>query len=114
MAASPSAIPDRSPVLQIIFRALLVFAFASGGTHAAIAQRSQAAPEGASPRAERSLQRARTFMVSAANPLAVEAGIEMLRAGGSAADAGVGVAGLPCGRRAEQREGGGGLTAAGH
>jgi gamma-glutamyltranspeptidase/glutathione hydrolase len=34
---------------------------------------------------------ARFFMVSAANPLAVEAGLELLKAGGSAADAAVGV-----------------------
>lgn len=34
---------------------------------------------------------AKSYMVSAANPLAVEAGLELLRAGGSAADAAIGV-----------------------
>jgi len=34
---------------------------------------------------------ARSYMISAANPLAVEAGLELLQAGGSAADAAVGV-----------------------
>lgn len=44
-------------------------------------------PEEATGRAERELVRAEDFMVSAANPLAVEAGYEVLKAGGTAADA---------------------------
>ena len=37
------------------------------------------------------LATAKSYMISAANPLAVEAGLEMLRAGGSAADAAIAV-----------------------
>ena len=45
------------------------------------------APEGASGVVERTLVRASTRMVVAANPLAAQAGLDILRAGGSAADA---------------------------
>jgi gamma-glutamyltranspeptidase / glutathione hydrolase len=55
------------------------------------AQRGLIAPEAATGRTERALQEARSFMVSAANPLATEAGVEMLRAGGSAVDAAIAV-----------------------
>jgi gamma-glutamyltranspeptidase/glutathione hydrolase len=50
-----------------------------------------AAPEVESGRIEREAAYARKFMVAAADPRAVEAGLEMLRAGGSAADAAVAV-----------------------
>ena len=56
-----------------------------------MAQRSAVAPEAATGRSDRALQHARSFMVSAANPLAAEAGVEMLRAGGSAVDAAIAV-----------------------
>jgi gamma-glutamyltranspeptidase/glutathione hydrolase len=57
----------------------------------AAAQRTQLAPEAATGRANKVLAVARSHMVSAANPLAVEAGLEMLRAGGSAIDAAIAV-----------------------
>jgi gamma-glutamyltranspeptidase/glutathione hydrolase len=47
------------------------------------------APEIASERVERDAATAKRFMVAAADPRAVEAGLEMLRAGGSAADAAI-------------------------
>ena len=53
------------------------------------AQRAQVAPEAATGRIEKPLQIARSYMVSAANPLAVDAGVEMLKAGGSAVDAAI-------------------------
>lgn len=55
------------------------------------AQRRPAEPETGSGRAEKSASVARRFMVSAANPLAAEAGREILREGGSAADAAIAV-----------------------
>ncbi|MFM2045501.1 MAG: gamma-glutamyltransferase [Pseudomonadota bacterium] len=50
-----------------------------------------AGPEPATGRAERELATARRSMVAAANPLAVEAGREMLAKGGSAVDAAIAV-----------------------
>lgn len=47
------------------------------------------APEASSGWADRSLGRARTFMISAANPTAVDAGLAILREGGNAVDAAV-------------------------
>jgi gamma-glutamyltranspeptidase/glutathione hydrolase len=57
----------------------------------AIAAAQLAAPEAESERVERAAAYARRFMVAAADPRAVAAGLEMLRAGGSAADAAVAV-----------------------
>jgi len=58
----------------------------------AAAALAQAQPEGPSGRqAEREPAHARRFMVAAANPHAVEAGLEMLRIGGSAIDAAIAV-----------------------
>ncbi len=57
----------------------------------AFSQRGAIAPEAGSGRIERPLQQAQTYMVSAANPLAVDAGVEMLKAGGSAVDAAIAV-----------------------
>lgn len=48
-------------------------------------------PEAASGVQPKSLQTAANFMVSAAHPLAVQAGVQMLRRGGSAVDAGIAV-----------------------
>ena len=53
----------------------------------AIAAAQLAAPEAESERVERAAAYAQRFMVAAADPRAVAAGLEMLRAGGSAADA---------------------------
>ncbi|MGE3160473.1 MAG: gamma-glutamyltransferase family protein [Burkholderiales bacterium] len=55
------------------------------------AQAQLAAPEIATGRVEREAVNAKRFMVAAADPRAVEAGLEMLRAGGSAADAAIAV-----------------------
>ena len=55
------------------------------------AQDRQAAPEAATGWMGRTLATAKSQMMSAANPYAVEAGLEILRAGGSAADAAVAV-----------------------
>lgn len=51
--------------------------------------RGQLEPEAASGHSEKSLVVAKTFMISTADPLASEAGREMLRAGGSATDAAI-------------------------
>lgn len=58
--------------------------FCSGGAGAQLA-----APEIESERVEREAVVAKRHMVAAADPRAVEAGLEMLRAGGSAADAAI-------------------------
>jgi gamma-glutamyltranspeptidase / glutathione hydrolase len=58
-------------------------------TDQASAQRARIAPEAASGHVEKGLATARRFMVTAANPLAVEAGFEILAAGGSAVDAAI-------------------------
>src|SRR3954470_24694945 len=57
----------------------------------AAAQELAPAPEGRTERSARALGRATKYMVAAANPLATEAGREMLRAGGSAVDAAIAV-----------------------
>ena len=57
----------------------------------AAAQDRSAAPEAATGWRATDLATAKSFMISAANATAVEAGLEMLRAGGSAADAAIAV-----------------------
>ena len=56
------------------------------GSAAALAQPQ---PEGPSGRQEREVAHARRFMVAAANPHAVDAGVEVLRRGGSVVDAAI-------------------------
>ena len=58
-----------------------------------MAQRSptQAAPEAATGTSEKQIATAERFMVSAANPLAVDAGVEILAEGGTAVDAAIAV-----------------------
>jgi gamma-glutamyltranspeptidase/glutathione hydrolase len=56
---------------------------------AASAQFSRSAPEAATGRQEKTLAFAHRHMVAAAHPLAAEAGLTMLRAGGSAVDAAI-------------------------
>jgi gamma-glutamyltranspeptidase / glutathione hydrolase len=55
------------------------------------AQRSPSAPEAASGLEAKTLASAPNAMISAANPLAVDAGLEILKAGGSAVDAAIAV-----------------------
>ena len=57
----------------------------------AAAQDRSASPEAATGSRAGQVATAKSFMISAANPLAVEAGLEILRAGGSAADAAIAV-----------------------
>ncbi len=57
----------------------------------AMAQRGQIAPESATAVTDKRFVRGSRHMVAAANPYAVEAGIEILRRGGSAIDAGIAV-----------------------
>lgn len=55
------------------------------------AQRARIAPEAATGQADKQLAHARSYMVSAANPLAVDAGRRVLQEGGSAVDAAIAV-----------------------
>src|SRR5262245_62173988 len=86
---APWGAPLRSSVALAALAAALVLPAAGQGP---IAPRdpepSVALPWGAPARAAAT---ATSYMVAAANPLAVEAGLEILRAGGSAADAAIGV-----------------------
>jgi gamma-glutamyltranspeptidase/glutathione hydrolase len=63
----------------------------AAATQPVAAQLNRAQPEAASGRYDKAGAAARRFMVAAANPLAVRAGIEMLEAGGSAVDAAIAV-----------------------
>ncbi|MBS7703561.1 gamma-glutamyltransferase [Chelatococcus asaccharovorans] len=72
--------------------ALLGLSVAALGVPSGVAAQTLApAPEGATVRTSRNLGEAHQFMVAAANPLAAEAGREILRAGGSAVDAAIAV-----------------------
>ncbi|RYF04996.1 MAG: gamma-glutamyltransferase, partial [Oxalobacteraceae bacterium] len=77
------------PVLALSLGA--VFATLAGGAAFAqdAAQALQKAPEAASGWHEKAGWAARKNMVAAANPLAVEAGYEMLKKGGTAIDAAI-------------------------
>lgn len=71
--------------------ALFTVAGLLGAPTPAEAQRALIAPEAATGHADKPLARARSYMVSAANPLAVEAGRRVLQDGGSAVDAAIAV-----------------------
>ena len=75
--------------LRIVTNALLFAALISGP--AVLAQSTRSAPETATGTTAKTLAVAEQHMVSAANRHAVEAGLEMLRAGGSAVDAAIAV-----------------------
>ena len=78
---------------MILLRTFLVVwavGLAAAGTEA-LAQQLAPAPEAPTGRTAKSLGTAQKYMVAAANPLAAEAGREMLRAGGSAVDAAIAV-----------------------
>ena len=70
--------------------ACALLALATAGAPAA-GQDRQAAPESATGWRRVGPATAKSYMVSAANPMAVEAGLEVLREGGSAADAAIAV-----------------------
>jgi gamma-glutamyltranspeptidase / glutathione hydrolase len=55
----------------------------------AFAQRARVAPETGSGHSDKAIATAHKYMIAAANPHAVAAGLEMLRAGGSAVDAAI-------------------------
>ncbi len=74
----------------IVALAIVILLAAIAGLPAS-AQRGRIAPEGASGHYAKTASRADKFMVAAANPLAVEAGLSMLRQGGSAVDAAIAV-----------------------
>src|SRR5215207_6796771 len=77
-------------ILLRTFLVLWAVGLAAAGTEA-LAQQLAPAPEASTGRTARSLGEATKYMVAAANPLAAEAGREMLRAGGSAVDAAIAV-----------------------
>ena len=89
------ALRDSAGLLQLLgiltIATMLATAGLVGNPASAIAQRARIAPEAATGHAEKSVATARTYMVSAANPLAVEAGTRMLQDGGSAVDAAIAV-----------------------
>jgi gamma-glutamyltranspeptidase/glutathione hydrolase len=70
---------------------LLVCIVIAGLPGEAHAQATRSSPEAASAHTAKSKATAQQHMVSAANPLAVEAGLAMLRKGGSAVDAAIAV-----------------------
>ena len=94
MTTALSGEPHRTGLLHraivawaVALLAIGLFALPTG----AIAQRAYIAPEPATGHSEKSLARANSYMVSAANPLAVEAGTRVLQEGGSAVDAAIAV-----------------------
>jgi gamma-glutamyltranspeptidase/glutathione hydrolase len=78
------------PLRDVLCRAALA-AFAALAPFAVAAQQVAPHPEAATGRRTVAVGTAKRFMVAAANPLAAEAGREILRAGGSAADAAIAV-----------------------
>ena len=81
--------PRRCQIEVVMFAHLLPLALVVGlafGTPA-IAQRAPTAPELATGLEPKTLVTAQRFMVAAANPIAVDAGVAILDAGGSAVDA---------------------------
>jgi len=85
MAVKPTPTTPACIVSAFAILALAVF----GGI--AVAQDVRGAPEAATGWGDSDLATAKSHMVATANPLATEAGLEILRAGGSAADAAVAV-----------------------
>ena len=82
----------RLRALAPLISLLLVLAVAGpAATTDAMAQRAPVAPESATAVTDKPIVRGSRHMVAAANPYAVEAGIEILRRGGSAIDAGIAV-----------------------
>ncbi len=81
------SILDKALMPSLISRAALLLILFSGMSAPAAAP--DAAPEAATATTKKSLVQARKWMVSSANPLASEAGRQVLREGGSALDAAI-------------------------
>ena len=81
------SILDKALMPSLISRAALLLILFSGMSAPAAAP--DAAPEAATAATKKSLVQARKWMVSSANPLASEAGRQVLREGGSALDAAI-------------------------
>ncbi len=85
----------RSGTCLVIAMAVCIFALAgliaSNSSLDAQEARGRIAPEGASGTTVKQKATARNFMVSAANPHAVDAGVDVLKEGGSALDAAIAV-----------------------
>ena len=77
-----------SIITRLVLGGLLWLLLALPAAHA---QRARIAPEADSGRYAKATGRARHYMVAAANPHAVEAGLAMLRQGGTAVDAAIAV-----------------------
>jgi gamma-glutamyltranspeptidase / glutathione hydrolase len=86
MAAKP-----RPTTLACTISALVVLALVALGAGVAVAQDIRGAPEAATGWGGGTVATAKANMVATANPEATEAGLEILRAGGSAADAAVAI-----------------------
>lgn len=88
MVTRPFAILENR--LKILSKLALALALAGATTTPLWAQDSlQAAPEAATGYTEKNGWQAKKYMVTAANPLAVEAGYQILRQGGTAIDAAI-------------------------
>jgi gamma-glutamyltranspeptidase/glutathione hydrolase len=85
------SLPGYSTVRNIAVVVAIVTWLGAAVTQPVAAQLNRAQPEAASGRYDKAGAAARRFMVAAANPLAVRAGVEMLEAGGSAVDAAIAV-----------------------
>ena len=81
----------RPATLACTISVLAAIALATLAGTAALAQDSRASPEAATGWGSSALATAKSHMVATANPMATEAGLEMLRAGGSAADAAIAI-----------------------
>ena len=75
--------------LRCVILTAALFAWQALTASATLAQRQLFEPEATTTRTEGSLARAKTFMVTTSSRPASEAGLEMLRAGGSAVDAAI-------------------------
>lgn len=85
----PQAATRLKSLLEATFSVALALLIAVMCSLPAVAQRTRVAPEAASGWYAKTAARAEKYMVAAANPLAVEAGLQMLRQGGTAVDAAI-------------------------
>ena len=89
-ATTPHSAPQSPRRRRSIITSILLFAVLLT-VPSVFAQNTRSAPETATGVAAKPLAVAKQHMVSAANPYAAEAGLEVLRAGGSAVDAAIAV-----------------------